>query len=182
MKVISWNVAGIKARVNDIERLMQEDHPDIACLQKTRTDMAPDFDGYQVFVDCADQWSGVATYVRFSLDGKFIKSDSNHLILEFDDFVIVNAYVPYSNSKVSGYVERCEEWYKWIVEFVKKQTKPVIICDDLNVVHTYLDSFYQSCVHNIGCYYQWERDDFNMLISECKLVDTFRRLHPEVRA
>ena len=182
MKIISWNVAGIKARANEIERLMQEHQPDIVCLQKTRSDKALDFDGYRVYVDCIDRWSGVATYVRSDFEGKFIESDSHHLILNFDEFVLVNAYVPYSNPKVPGYVERRKTWDKWIVEFVKNQSKPVIICGDLNIVHTDLDSFYSSCVRNIGCYYQWERDDFNRLRSECKLVDTFRRLHPEERA
>lgn len=182
MKIISWNVAGIKARVNDIERLIQEYQPDIVCLQKIRTDKAPDFDGYRVHVDCADQWSGVATYVHSCLDEKFIESDSHHLILEFDGFVIVNAYVPYSNPKVQGYVERRREWNKWIVEFANKQTKPVIVCGDLNIVHTDLDSYYSSCVRNTGCYYQWERDDFNRLLSEGKLVDSFRKLHPEEKA
>lgn len=181
MKIISWNVAGIKARVNDIERLMQVHRPDVVCLQKTRTDKAPNFDDYRLYVDCSDRWSGVAIYVRPGFNGKFIESDSHHFILEFDEFVLVNAYVPYSNPKVPGYVERRKTWNKWIVEFVKKQTKPVIICGDLNIVHTDWDSFYPSCVRNIGCYYQWERDDFNQLLSDGKLVDTFRKLHPEER-
>jgi len=86
MKIISWNVAGIKARANEIERLMQEYHPDIVCLQKTRTDKAPDFDVYRIYVDCVDRWSGVATYVRSGLEGNFIESDSHHLILDFDEF------------------------------------------------------------------------------------------------
>ena len=182
MRIISWNVAGIKARANEIERLMQEHQPDIVCLQKTRSDKAPDFDGYRVYVDCADRWSGVATYVRSSFDGKFVESDSHHLILNFDEFVLVNAYAPFSNPKVSGYIERRKEWDKWIVEFVRTHTKPVIICGDLNIVHADLDSFYPSCVRNTGCYYQWERDDFNLLLSECNLVDSFRYLHPEKKA
>lgn len=182
MRIISWNVAGIKARAFEIERLMQEHLPDVICLQKTRSDKTPDFDGYRVYVDCADRWSGVATYVRSGFDGKFVESDSHHLILEFDEFVLVNAYVPYANPKVPGYVERRKEWDKWIIEFVRTHTKPVIICGDLNIVHTDLDSFYPSCVRNTGCYYQWERDDFNLLLSECNLVDSFRYLHPEKRA
>ncbi len=182
MRIISWNVAGIKARAFEIERLMQEHQPDVICLQKTRSDKTPDFDGYRVYVDCADRWSGVATYVRSGFDGKFVESDSHHLILEFDEFVLVNAYVPYANPKVPGYVERRKEWDKWIIEFVRTHTKPVIICGDLNIVHTDLDSFYPSCVRNTGCYYQWERDDFNLLLSECNLVDSFRYLHPEKRA
>lgn len=182
MKIISWNLAGIKARANDIQRLMQEHRPDIVCLQKTRTDKAPDFDCYRAYVDCSDQWSGVATYVRIGLEGLFVESDSHHLILEFDEFVLINAYVPYSNSKVPGYIERRKEWDKWIVEFVKAQTKPVIICGDLNIVHQDMDSFYPSCVRNTGCYYQWERDDFNRLLSEGNMIDSFRYLHPEERA
>lgn len=182
MKIISWNVAGIKARTNEIGRLMRELQPDIVCLQKTRTDKAPDFDGYRVHIDCADRWSGVATYVRSCFDRKFIEADSYHFILEFEGFVLVNAYVPYSNPKLPGYVERRKEWDNRIVDFVRKQTKPVIICGDLNIVHTDLDSFYPSCVRNAGCYYQWERVDFNRLLSECKLVDSYRKLHPEDRA
>lgn len=182
MNIISWNVAGIKARANEIERLMQEHQPDIVCLQKTRSGDTPKFDGYADYCYCSDRWSGVASYVRIGLMAKFVESDSHHLILEFDEFVLVNAYVPYSNPKVPGYVERRKEWDKWIIEFVKAQTKPVIICGDLNIVHTDLDSFYPSCVRNTGCYYQWELDDFNQLLTERHLVDTFRKLHPTERA
>lgn len=182
MKIISWNVAGIKARTNEIEKLMQVHQPDIVCLQKTKTDKAPEFEGYRVYVDCSDQWSGVATYVSSRFNGKFIESNSHHLIMEFDEFVLLNAYVPYSNPKVDGYVKRRKEWNKWIIEFVKTQNKPVIICGDMNIVNTNLDSFYPSCVRYTGCYYQWERDDFNRLLSECKLVDTFRKLHPKERS
>jgi len=106
MKIISWNVAGIKARANEIDRLIQEYQPDVVCLQKTITDKAPEFEGYKIYVDCSDQWSGVATYVRTGLDGRYIKSDSHHLILEFDEFVLVNAYVPYSNPKVLAYMPK----------------------------------------------------------------------------
>jgi len=67
------------------------------------------------------------------------------------------------------------------VEFAKMQTKPLIICGDLNIVHTDLDSFYPSCVRNTGCYYQWERDDFDKLLLEGKLVDAFRKLYPKER-
>lgn len=182
MKIISWNVAGIKARTNDIEWLMQKHQPDIVCLQKTRTGEMPEFEEYYDYSDCSNQWSGVATYVRSGLAAEFVKSDSHHMILEFDEFILVNAYVPYSNPKVQGYVERRKEWNKWIVEFVKAQAKPVIICGDLNIIHTDMDSFYTSCVRNTGCYYQWERNDFNQLLSEGHLIDTFRKLHPAERA
>ncbi len=179
--LISWNVAGLKARANDIRKLMQEHQPDILCLQKTRTVDAPKFDGYAEYCCCSDRWSGVATYVRRGLESNLVEADSHHMILGFDEFVLLNAYAPYSNPNVTGYLERRQEWNKWIVEFAKLQPKAVIICGDLNIVHTELDSFYPTCVRNTGCYYQWERDDFNRLLAKGNLADTFRKLHPAER-
>lgn len=182
MRIISWNVAGIKARATEIYKLMQGHQPDIVCLQKTRTSDTPKFEGYADYSYCANLWSGVTTYVRTSLTTKFIEADTHYVILSFDEFVLVNAYVPYSNPKVPGSVELRKKWDKWIVDFVKVQTKPVILCGDLNIVHTCFDSFYTSCIRNSGCYYQWERDDFNRLLTDGCLVDTYRKLHPEERA
>lgn len=181
MRIISWNIAGIKRRRSEIEQLVQKHQPDILCLQKTRSNDAPTIDGYDCLCDCADQWSGVATYCRDGLNYSFMESDSHHLVLELDCFILINAYVPYTNPKVQGYTERRKEWDKWIVDYVKKLSKPVIICGDLNIVHADLDSFYSSCIRNTGCYYPWEREDFNLLLSEGRLVDTFRMLHPNER-
>jgi len=181
MRIISWNVAGIKARQAEIERLVPEWQPDILCCQKTRTKEAPVLEGYYKTVYCTDRWSGVATYVRHELAGNIIESDTHHIVTEFDSFILINAYVPYSSPKVPGYIERRKEWDVWIVKFVKSQTKPVVICGDLNIAHTDLDTFYPSCVRNTGCYYSWEREDFNRLLSDGKMVDTFRRLHPNHR-
>lgn len=182
MKIVSWNIAGIKAKQQDLQKLIADYQPAVLCMQKTRTVYAPVINGYLHSVCCNDQWSGVATYWWEDLTPTILESDTHHIVLNFGEFVLVNAYVPYSNPKVPGYVERRKEWDKWIVEFVKKQTKPLIICGDLNMVHTDLDSFYSSCVRNTGCYYQWERDDFNRLLSDGKLVDTFRALHPDERS
>lgn len=174
-------MAGIKARQQDLQKLIADYQPEVLCLQKTRTADAPVVNGFLHSVCCNDRWSGVAIYWRENMTPKILEYDTHHIVLELGEMVLVNAYVPYSNPKVPGYVERRKTWDKWIVDFVKKQTKPVIICGDLNIVHTDLDSFYPSCVRNTGCYYQWERDDFNQLLSDGKLVDTFRKLHPEER-
>lgn len=182
MKIISWNVAGIKSRLEDLRRLVTQYQPKVVCLQKTRTADAPTINGYLHSAYCSDRWSGVTTYWREELRPMVLEADTYHLALNFGQCVLVNAYVPYSNPKVPGYIERRKEWDKWIIKFVKAQYKPVIICGDMNIVHSDLDSFYTSCVRNTGCYYQWERDDFNQLLSECKLVDTFRRLHSRERA
>lgn len=182
MRIISWNIAGINARRTEAERLVAEYRPDILCLQKTRSGKAFEMPGYSARIDCADRWSGVASYVRNTLDCTLEESDTHHIILRFDGFVLVNAYAPYSNAKVQGYIDRRKEWDKWLHSFVCRQTLPVIICGDLNIVHTNLDTFYPSCVKNTGCYYPWERDNFNSLLTDGKLADSFRRLHTAERA
>lgn len=181
MRIISWNIAGIKRRKLEIEELAQKNQPDILCLQKTRSKDAPTIDGYSCLCDCADQWNGVATYCRDGLDFSFMESDSHHLVIEFESFVLINAYVPYSNKSVPGFIERRKEWDKWIVDYVKSQSKPVIMCGDLNIVHTALDTFQAKYEQNAGCYYAWERDDFNTLLLEGELIDSFRNLHPNDR-
>lgn len=182
MKIVSWNVAGIKARLEDLQRLVADYQPKVLCLQKTRTADASVINGYLHSAFCNDRWSGVSTYWHEDLRPMVLEVDTHHMILDFEYFVLINAYIPYANVKVPWYIERRRQWDAWLLDFVKSLPKPVIICGDLNIVHTDLDSFYPSCVRNTGCYYQWERENFNRLLSECKLVDTFRKLHPAERA
>lgn len=178
MKIISWNIAGIKKRRAEIDDLVQKYQPDILCVQKTRSKEAQAIKGYNCLCDCANQWSGVATYCRDGLEYSFIESDSHHLILELDSIVLINAYVPYSNKSVPGFIDRRKEWDKWIIDCVKRQKKPIIMCGDLNIVHTALDTFQAKYEQNAGCYYPWEREDFNRLLDKGNLFDTFRFKHP----
>ncbi|MCM1140694.1 MAG: hypothetical protein NC453_19155, partial [Muribaculum sp.] len=90
MRIISWNIAGIKRRKLEIEGLVHKHQLDILCLQKTRSKDAPSIDGYNCLCDCTDQWSGVATYCRDGFDYNFIESDSHHLVMEFDSIVLIN--------------------------------------------------------------------------------------------
>lgn len=182
MRVISWNIGGIKRRRSEAEELVRMYQPDVLCLQKTRSNDASEIEGYSCFSDCADRWSGVASFCREGVvDCRFVESDSHHLILEVDGLILINAYVPYSNKTVAGSMELRKEWDDRIVEFVKSQEKPIIVCGDLNIVHTALDTFQDKYEQNNGCYYPWEREDFNRLLDEGNLFDSFRFKHPRKR-
>ncbi|MDE6321318.1 MAG: hypothetical protein K2L93_03375, partial [Muribaculaceae bacterium] len=158
-------------------------------------------DGYRALyspIDCGS-WSGVMTYVKIPTDAdqgfqllsmpERIQnpelSNGGHLqIFDCNSFYLINSYVPFSNKEIAGAIDYRMKWdirfRKCVVEL--SSLKPVIICGDLNIVHTQKDTCEKLLSQNRGCFYQWERDNFNALLSEADLIDTFRYLHPDEQA
>ena len=153
MLLISWNVNGLARRYDEVKELIAAYAPDFLCLQKVRSKEDRGrftVDGYrQLFapVDFGD-WSGVSTYVRND-SGMTLKriaspelSLNGHLqAYRCNSFVLLNTYVPFGNQKLDGAVEYRRKWDEMYRSFVKDYsgTLPVIICGDLNIVHTGFD-------------------------------------------
>ncbi len=154
MKLISWNVNGLRAvlRKNFLDFLSEED-PDILCLQETRLG---DGDIEQLWpVSYTTYWShatkrgyaGTAIFTK--VRPKKIKTgigipshdgEGRVLTAEFDDFFVVNVYVPNSQRDL-GRLDYRQEWDRDFLRYLKKleRRKPVVFCGDLNVAHTELD-------------------------------------------
>jgi len=188
MKLISWNVNGLRAvlRKNFLSYLADE-APDILCLQETKC--SPDQveqlwpATYQTYWNSAVKkgYSGTAVFTKTKpiavAQGIGIGDHDNEgrvLTAEYGDFYLVNAYVPNSQRELTRLPYR----QRWDVDFLAylrtlEQKKPVIWCGDLNVAHTEIDlANPKANVKNHGCTPE-ESAGFSAAI-DAGFVDTFR--------
>ena len=204
MYIISWNINGLRSSYDELRELAKTYSPDFICLQKVRCDNERDqyvIEGYSALYSPIDNGknSGVMTYVKIPAGANpLFHSLSNHervdtpelseqghlQIFNCNSFFLINAYVPFSNISLAGTVDIRKNWdnkfRKCVVELTSQE--PVIICGDLNVVHTQKDTCEKRLSQNRGCFFEWERENFNALLSEADLVDTFRYLNPDKQA
>lgn len=159
MKLISWNVNGIRAvmKKNFLEFLLSE-KPDVLCLQEvkisedSKNDAKLDFPGYLEYWNCAQRpgYSGTAILVRegstqiIKIKNGFgqdrFDAEGRTQIAEFPDFFLVNCYFPNANSELSR-LDYKLEFNRDLQKHLKslELKKPVIICGDFNVAHQEID-------------------------------------------
>ena len=153
MKLISWNVNGIRAAYNKgFNDFFDKEDADIFCIQETKMqegqlDLAKE--GYYVYLNSAEKkgYSGTAIWtkekpisVRYGIDIEEHDKEGRVITLEFEKFFMVTVYTP----NVKRDLERLEYRVKWEEDFRNyleslRRTKPVIFCGDLNVAHKELD-------------------------------------------
>lgn len=192
MLFISWNINGLTKRFGEVQQLLDEYAPDFLCMQKVRINGDRDrfeVDGYQQLFapqDCGN-WSGVSIYVKAEsavMPDRIVTPElsMNGHLQAFDckSYALINAYVPFGNNNLDGAVEYRRQWDNDFCSFVKELStrQPVIICGDMNIVHTEYDNFERKLEQARPNFTKWERDNFNRLLGECDLVDPYRLLHP----
>jgi len=188
VKLISWNVNGLRAvlRKNFIEYLGHE-RPDVLCVQETKAsvaDVEPVWPAeYQAHWNSAEKkgYSGTLILTRIpplrvTCGMGLAEHDQEGRVLtaEFEDFHLVNVYVPNSQRELTRLPYRME-WDRVFLAYLKKlsRTKPVIFCGDLNVAHTEIDlANPKANVRNHGFTVE-ERAGFSAFV-EAGFVDTFR--------
>lgn len=191
MKLVSWNVNGIRACMNKgFREFFDRIDSDIFCVQETKMQegqMPLEIPGYQYFLSSAIKkgYSGTLVYTKippqtviYGIDGKY--TDEGRVItLEFEKFFLVNCYSPNSQDELKriGYRMVYEEDLKSYLLRLNQQ-KPVILCGDLNVAHEPIDlkNPLQN-EHNPG-YSLEERTKMTALLAS-GFVDTYRYLYPE---
>jgi exodeoxyribonuclease III len=197
MKIISFNVNGIRAIVSkNFIQDMQAISPDVICLQETKADAeqvaiaVAGLSGYHVFANAADKkgYSGTAILskkVPLSIQYDMGIDEHDHegriVKAEFDDFFLVCVYVPNSGSELARLPYR-QQWDADFLTYLKKceETKPVVICGDLNVAHQAIDLARPKENYNKAAgYMQEEIDGMNRFV-EAGLLDTFRYFNPEL--
>lgn len=203
MKLISWNVNGLRACVGkDFERSFLDLDADIFCLQETKMQAGQldlEFPGYRSYWNYAEKkgYSGTAIYTRLEpqkvyyglgdvTDNGIIwdeESMHNHegrvITLEFDDFYFITVYVPNSQDGLRRLEYRMmwEDCFRRYVMELDK-VKPVVFCGDLNVAHQPIDLKNPSTNHHNAGFTDEERGKFSELLNS-GFVDTYRHLHPE---
>lgn len=193
MKLISWNVNGLRAVLKKgFLDFVRKEKPDVLCLQEikaTREDVTVELPGYEQFWNSAARkgYSGTALFTRVKplkvINGLGIeKHDAEGRVIraEFPDFFLVNVYTPNSKRGLERLPYRTREWD---VDFLKtmkslEKKKPVIFCGDLNVAHTEIDlANPKTNMKNHG-FTPEERAGFDRIV-EAGYVDSFRVFQKE---
>ena len=188
MKIISWNVNGIRAVMKKgFPDFVKKYDPDILCLQETKAhpdqvdELLHDYEHH--FWNSADKkgYSGTAIFSKIkplnvSYGGGIDVGDTEGRIVtaEFDDFFLVNVYTPNSKRGLARLDYR-QEWDKLFFNYLKEleKSKPVITCGDLNVAHTEIDlARPKNNTKNAGFTPQ-ERSGFQKYLDN-GFLDTFR--------
>ncbi len=196
MKIVSWNINGIRAITKkDFFEDISKIEPDIICLQETKAQDAEvekalaDLTQYHQFFNSAERkgYSGTAILCKtkplsVTNDMGVAEHDTEGRVqcAEFEDFYLVNVYVPNSGQKLERLDYR-QKWDKDFRNYLKnlEKSKPVILCGDLNVAHRAIDLKNDKSNYNkTAGYTQIEIDGMDNL-TNAGFVDTFRHFHPE---
>lgn len=193
MKLISWNVNGIRAALkHGAMEFIHEANPDILCLQETKAvpeQVNVDLPDYHAFWDCAEKkgYSGTAIFTRVEpLDVRLGLGIEEHdregrvVTLEFQDYFLVNVYTPNSKRELLRLDYRTGEWDVDFLKYVRKleKKKPVIFCGDLNVCHKEIDIANPKSNRRNAGFTDEERARFDCMI-EAEFIDTFREFTTE---
>lgn len=187
MRLISWNIDGIKAHFEALKKLVREYSPEIICLQKVKDIKdSPEFEleGYarEYF---SSPYAGIATYVKNCIPCSFDKPKapvlSGYLLkteVLYPAFTLYNIYTPYSNPTVTGAIEHRKEFDESLKRIVCTTSDRQIICGDMNIVATGSDCWDGKYQRNQANFHDWERKNFDELLKTGHLIDTYRTLHP----
>ncbi len=189
MKIISWNVNGIRSVITKgFDNFLKAEKPDILCLQETRADESQvkiELEGYRYrYWNPAEKkgYSGTAVFcvheplsVSKELGMEKHDGEGRVITLEYKKFWLVNVYVPNSKRGLERLDYRHNSWDVDFLSYLKKleKKKPVIVCGDFNVAHKEIDlANPRTNVKNAG-FTPEEREGFDNFIS-AGFVDTFR--------
>ena len=196
MKIVSWNVNGIRAIVKkDFFKDLENIDPDILCIQETKAqdeqvaEALKPLAGYHMYSNSAERpgYSGTAIIskteplaVTRGINIKEHDTEGRVLCLEFDNYFLVNVYVPNSGSELLrlGYRQSWDRDFFYYLKDLEK-AKPVIVCGDLNVAHKPVDLARPAENYNKAAGYMQEEIDGMNRLTGGGLADTFRRLYPE---
>lgn len=187
MKIVSWNVNGVRACWGKgLKRLISDLRPDILCLQETKAPaggMTLNADGYiQEWNNAAKPgYSGTATFLKKAplsvTRGIGIPehdTEGRVLTTEHPGFFLVNTYVPNSQRTLDRLPYR-QRWDADLLAYLKKleRKKPVVMCGDLNVAHQEIDLTYPKPNMKNHGFTPEERAGFEALL-RAGYVDSFR--------
>ncbi len=196
MRLISWNVNGIRAVMKkDFADSLHGMAADVICLQETKAqddqvvEALERIDGYHIYCNSADKkgYSGTAILskteplgIQFDMGIPEHDQEGRVIAAEFDDYYLVTVYTPNSGSELKRLKYR-QQWDADFLAYLKQleQKKPVIVCGDLNVAHRDIDLARPKPNYNKSAGYMQEEIDGIDNILASGFVDTFRHQHPE---
>ncbi|MGF6948941.1 exodeoxyribonuclease-3 [Neobacillus sp. B4I6] len=192
MKLVSWNVNGLRACVKKgFLDYFDEVDADIFCVQETKLQegqISLELAGYHQYWNYAIKkgYSGTAVFtkkkphsVRYGVGTDETEGEGRILTLEFDDFFLVNVYTPNSQRDLARINYRLD-WEDRILLHLKEldKLKPVVLCGDLNVAHQEIDLRNPKSNNGNSGFTEEERGKMTSLLAE-GFVDSYRHFNPE---
>jgi len=192
MKLISWNVNGLRAVAGKgFAEIFDGFDADCVCLQETKLQEGQidlEFLGYSSYWDYAEKkgYAGTAIYsrvaplsVRRGIGVEEHDHEGRAVTLEFEEFFLVCVYVPNSQNELKrlDYRMRWEDDFRAYLKGLES-TKPVIVCGDMNVAHEEIDLKNPATNHFSAGFSDEERGKMTELLA-AGFVDTWRYQHPE---
>ena len=193
MKLISWNVNGLRACITKgFSSFFKSIDADIFCIQETKMQEEQakeiEYEGYYKYMNSAEKkgYSGTAIFtkikpinVSYGIGIEEHDKEGRVITLEFDKFFLVNCYTPNSKRELERLAYRKiweDEFRNYLIKLDK--VKPVILCGDLNVAHKEIDLKNPSTNHHNAGFTDEEREKMTKLL-ESNFTDTFRYLYPD---
>ncbi|MGN0764589.1 MAG: exodeoxyribonuclease III [Aristaeellaceae bacterium] len=192
MKLISWNVNGLRAVMGKgFDESIAALDADVVCLQETKVQAGQaevTLPGYHQYWNYAEKkgYSGTAIFtrrepvsVRYGMDLPEHDGEGRVITLDMGNFYLLTVYTPNSQRELTrlDYRMAWEDAFRAYVLGLEKD-KPVILCGDMNVAHKPIDlKNPKTNVNNAG-FTQQERDKMTLLL-DSGYIDTFRHFHPE---
>lgn len=192
MKLISWNVNGLRAAVtHGFMDTFNDLNADIFCLQETKLQAGQiemDLPGYHQYWNYADKkgYSGTAIFtkikplnVTYGIGVDEHDHEGRVITLEFKDFYMITCYTPNSQAKLKR-LEYRMSWEDAFQAYINKlnEIKPVVFCGDLNVAHNPIDLKNDKTNHKNAGFSDEERAKFSELLAS-GFTDTFRYFYPD---
>ena len=192
VKLISWTVNGLRAVVGKgfVDTFNALD-ADVFCLQETKLQAGQielDLPGYEQYWNYAERkgYSGTAVFTRikplnvtYGMGIEAHDTEGRMITLEYETFYLINVYTPNSKDGLARLPYRME-WEDDVRAYLKKleQTKPVVLCGDLNVAHEEIDLKNPKTNRKNAGFSDEERAKMTELLSE-GFIDTFRYFYPD---
>ena len=192
MKLVSWNVNGLRACVTKgFSEFFEQADADFFCLQETKLQAGQidlSLSGYEQFWNYAQKkgYSGTAIFakqaplsVSYGVDVEALDTEGRLITLEYPDFYLVTCYTPNAQQGLARIDHRLkwdEAFRHYLLELDSK--KPVIACGDLNVAHQEIDLKNPASNRGNAGFSDEERESFGKLLNS-GFTDTFRHLYPD---
>ena len=196
MKIVTWNVNGIRAAMKkDFPKSFASLRADVLCLQETKAqdDQVQEalswLEGYHIYSFSAEKkgYSGTAIIskteplkVTYGVNHNDHDNQGRVVTAEYQDFYVVNVYTPNSGAELKRLPYR-QTWDKHFLSYLKKleKNKPVVACGDFNVAHEAIDLARPKENYNKSAGYMQEEIDGFHALSDAGFIDSWRYQHPK---
>ena len=194
MKIISWNVNGIRAVIKKgFYDFINKEQPDVFCIQETKaqpnqvTLELPDYP--YIYWNSAERkgYSGTLIASKFepiSIENGIgiseLDTEGRVITCEYESFFLVTIYVPNAGRDLARLEYRHKQWDPELLKYLKilEENKPVIFCGDMNVAHKEIDLANPKTNKNNAGFTPKEREGFDNIV-EAGFIDTFREFNQD---